>query len=56
MRDEWRNWLEPIRVLAAEASERILEIYATAFGVTPKGDDSPLTEFHSGLDQLLGQP
>lgn len=43
MRDEWANWLEPIRVLAAEASDRILEIYATAFGVTAKGDDSPLT-------------
>ncbi|MFO1423101.1 MAG: 3'(2'),5'-bisphosphate nucleotidase CysQ [Candidatus Competibacteraceae bacterium] len=43
MRDEWLTWLEPVRVLAAEASARILEIYATAFGVTAKDDDSPLT-------------
>jgi 3'(2'),5'-bisphosphate nucleotidase len=43
MRDEWVNWLEPVRALAAEASEQILEIYATAFGVTAKDDDSPLT-------------
>jgi 3'(2'), 5'-bisphosphate nucleotidase len=43
MRDEWLTWLEPVRALAAEASERILEIYVTAFGVTAKDDDSPLT-------------
>lgn len=43
MRDEWVNWLEPARTLAAEASTRILDIYATAFGVTAKLDDSPLT-------------
>ena len=43
MHDPWWNWLEPVRVLAAEASERILEIYATAFGVSTKDDDSPLT-------------
>ncbi|MDS4019062.1 MAG: 3'(2'),5'-bisphosphate nucleotidase CysQ [Candidatus Competibacter sp.] len=43
VRDEWANWLEPVRALAVEASERILEIYATAFGVTAKDDDSPLT-------------
>lgn len=43
MRDPWLNWLDPVRALAVEASERILEIYATAFGVTAKDDDSPLT-------------
>lgn len=43
MHDPWWNWLEPVRILAAEASERILEIYATAFGVSTKEDDSPLT-------------
>jgi len=43
MRDEWVAWLESARALAAEASTRILEIYATAFGVTGKDDDSPLT-------------
>ena len=43
MRDEWTHWLEPVRALAAEASARILEIYATAFDVTAKDDDSPLT-------------
>lgn len=43
MRDEWVAWLEPVRVLAAEASTRILEIYATAFGVIAKDDNSPLT-------------
>ncbi len=43
MRDEWLAWLEPVRALAAEASARILEIYATAFGVIAKDDASPLT-------------
>ena len=43
MRDEWAAWLEPVRILAVEASARILGIYATAFGVTVKGDNSPLT-------------
>ena len=43
MHDPWLNWLEPVRMLAAEASERILEVYATTFGVTAKEDDSPLT-------------
>lgn len=36
-------WLESVRALALEASERILEIYATAFKVTAKEDNSPLT-------------
>ncbi|MDG4596937.1 MAG: 3'(2'),5'-bisphosphate nucleotidase CysQ [Candidatus Contendobacter sp.] len=43
MRDEWGAWLEPVRALVAEASAGILEIYATAFGVLAKDDDSPLT-------------
>lgn len=43
MRDEWSVWLDPVRALAAQASERILEIYATAFEVTAKDDNSPLT-------------
>ncbi|MBL8250815.1 MAG: 3'(2'),5'-bisphosphate nucleotidase CysQ [Candidatus Competibacter sp.] len=43
MADEWVSWLDPVRALAAEASERILEIYATAFEVTAKDDHSPLT-------------
>ncbi|MCP5196827.1 MAG: 3'(2'),5'-bisphosphate nucleotidase CysQ [Gammaproteobacteria bacterium] len=43
MCDDWMAWLEPVRALAAEASERILEVYATAFDVTAKEDNSPLT-------------
>ena len=43
MSDRWASWLESVRALAAEASERILEIYATAFGVATKDDNSPLT-------------
>ena len=43
MPDPWASWLDPVRAIAAEASERILDIYATAFGVTAKDDDSPLT-------------
>lgn len=43
MYDEWANWLEPIRALATAASEKILEIYQTAFTVSAKEDDSPLT-------------
>ncbi len=43
MRDEWVDWLEPVRALATEASAHILEVYATAFDATAKEDDSPLT-------------
>ena len=43
MNDEWMAWLDPVRILAVEASAQILRIYATAFGVTTKDDDSPLT-------------
>lgn len=43
MQDQWARWLDPVRALAAEASERILAIYATAFAVTAKDDRSPLT-------------
>ena len=43
MGDEWASWLAPVQALAAEASARILEIYATAFDVTAKDDHSPLT-------------
>lgn len=41
--DDRLAWLDPVRMLAKEASERILEIYATAFDVTAKEDRSPLT-------------
>lgn len=43
MCDDWMNWLDPVRTLAVAASERILAIYATAFGVVAKDDHSPLT-------------
>jgi len=43
MSDDWAAWLEPVRALAAEASQRILEIYATSFNVSAKDDSSPLT-------------
>ena len=43
MCDDWVNWLDPVRVLATEASARILEIYATGFAVAAKADNSPLT-------------
>ncbi len=49
----WWNWLEPLRALAAEAGERILEIYATAFGVTTKDDDSPLTAADLAAHQII---
>lgn len=44
MRARWASWLDPVRALAAEASERILDIYSTAFEVTAKDDHSPLTD------------
>lgn len=43
MHNQWVAWLDPVRILAVEASAQILRIYATAFGVTTKDDDSPLT-------------
>lgn len=39
----WQAWLDPVRALAAQASERILEIYATPFTVATKDDRSPVT-------------
>jgi 3'(2'), 5'-bisphosphate nucleotidase len=53
MGDQWANWLEAVRTLAAEASERILEIYATAFGVTAKDDNSPLTAADLAAHHIL---
>ena len=35
--------LEPVRQIASEAGERIMEIYETAFTVESKDDNSPLT-------------
>jgi 3'(2'), 5'-bisphosphate nucleotidase len=35
--------LEPVKRIAAQAGERILKIYDTAFEVNKKADDSPLT-------------
>ncbi|HOW76412.1 MAG TPA: 3'(2'),5'-bisphosphate nucleotidase CysQ [Candidatus Competibacteraceae bacterium] len=43
MHDPWIHWINPVRALAVEASERILAIYATAFDVIAKEDNSPLT-------------
>ena len=43
MSNDWVNWLDPVRTLAVAASERIMAIYATAFGVVAKDDHSPLT-------------
>lgn len=43
MHNQWLSWLDPVRALAVEASERILEIYGTVFDVTAKADHSPLT-------------
>lgn len=53
MHNPWVNWLDPVRALAAEASERILEIYATAFDVTAKEDHSPLTVADLASHQTL---
>lgn len=36
--------LEPVRKIAAVASEKILEVYATDFSIAEKQDTSPLTE------------
>ncbi len=53
MRDEWTRWLETVKALAAEASEKILEIYGTAFGVTAKDDNSPLTAADLAAHRIL---
>ncbi len=53
MGEEWEAWLEPVRTLAAEASARILEIYATAFEVSAKADASPLTAADLAAHQLI---
>ena len=51
--NEWVDWLEAVRVLAAGASARILDIYATAFGVSAKDDDSPLTAADLAAHELI---
>ncbi len=53
MREQWVNWLEPVLRLAAQASERILEIYATAFDVAAKDDASPLTAADLAAHQVI---
>lgn len=53
MREQWVNWLEPVLRLAAQASERILEIYATAFEVVAKDDASPLTAADLAAHQVI---
>ena len=39
-----KELIEPVVVLAAEAGQAILEVYATDFDVQEKSDDSPLTQ------------
>lgn len=53
MHEQWISWLEPVRALAVEASERILEIYGTAFAVTAKDDNSPLTAADLAAHQVI---
>lgn len=53
MQAPWIDWLNPVRALAAQASERILEIYATAFSVTAKEDHSPLTAADLAAHQTI---
>ncbi len=53
MQAPWIDWLNPVRALAAQASERILEIYATAFNVTAKEDHSPLTAADLAAHQTI---
>jgi len=35
--------VEPVQAIAREAGRRILDVYAGAFGVTEKADQSPRT-------------
>lgn len=53
MRDEWLHWLNSVQALAATASQRILEIYDTAFAVTAKNDASPLTAADLAAHQII---
>lgn len=46
-------WLDAVRALAAQASQRILDIYATAFDVTAKDDNSPLTAADLAAHQTI---
>ncbi len=53
MNEDKAGWLEPVRALAAAASQQILAIYATAFAVTAKSDNSPLTSADSASHQTI---
>jgi 3'(2'), 5'-bisphosphate nucleotidase len=45
--------IEPVRQLARDAGKRILDIYATAFKIEEKADQSPLTEADLASHQTI---
>lgn len=47
--------LEPLRALAAQAGERIMEIYAGNFAASLKADQSPVTEADLRADAVIHQ-
>jgi 3'(2'), 5'-bisphosphate nucleotidase len=47
------DWLEDIVAIAADAAQRILEVYQRPFDVSHKDDGSPLTEADRGAHELI---
>lgn len=51
---EWFTWLEPLREIAEEAGERILEVYrGSDFAVEAKPDDTPLTRADRAAHEVI---
>lgn len=51
---EWHTWLDPLREIAEEAGEKILEVYRSSdFAVEAKSDDTPLTRADRAAHQTI---
>ena len=50
---KYADFIEPIAILAHEAGEAILEVYATDFVVQSKSDESPLTQADLASQQRI---
>ena len=52
-RDELAELLDPLRVMAKEAGERIMDVYKRGFHIETKTDDSPVTEADMGAHEVI---
>jgi 3'(2'), 5'-bisphosphate nucleotidase len=53
MKQDYCDYLDEVRAIAAEAGRRILEIYERDFNVSEKDDGSPLTEADAAAHEVI---